>query len=69
MPSKTTSTCTECGMVLNHEGEFHPYIFCVLKKAGRDPWADLVWLNAKLGIELPAQPPLVRDLPKSGDRV
>lgn len=55
-------TCQECGMLLDDGGEFHPYVFCVLKKAGCDPWNDLRWVTKQLGIELPERPPLVRDL-------
>jgi hypothetical protein len=48
-------------MALDDAGEFHPYVFCVLKKAGRDPWADLVWMNTQLGIDTthwPKRPPV-----------
>jgi hypothetical protein len=59
-------TCQECGMLLDQAGEFHPYVFCVLKKAGRDPWEDIVWVNERLALvkpgEMPIRPPLVRDL-------
>lgn len=30
-------TCLECGMLLDHPGEYHPFEFCVLVKAGQDP--------------------------------
>lgn len=32
--------CQECGMLLDDPGEYHPYEFCVLKKArpSRNPW-------------------------------
>jgi hypothetical protein len=57
-------TCQECGMLLDQAGEFHPYTFCVLKKAGRDPWQDIGYVvDFLLGVRLPAKPPLVRDLP------
>ena len=49
-------------MLLEHAGEFHPYMFCVLKKAGREPWRDLSDTMRHLGVELPASPPLVRHL-------
>jgi hypothetical protein len=57
-------TCQTCGMLLDDVGEFHPFVFCVLKKAGRDPWADILWVTEQLGIggDLPAKPPLVRTL-------
>lgn len=62
----TLRTCTECGMLLDTPGEFHPQAFCVWKKAGLDPWATLVWVNTRLGLHTahwPKKPPLVRDLP------
>lgn len=31
-------TCTECGYVGDVFAEYHPYAFCVLVKAGLDPW-------------------------------
>lgn len=34
--------CPMCGMATHDESEFHPHVFCVLKKAGRDPWVDIV---------------------------
>lgn len=64
-------TCAQCGMVCDQEGEFHPYLFCLLKKEGRDPWAEVLHLNEQLGLvkpdEMPRRPPLVRDLPLSGE--
>jgi hypothetical protein len=57
-------TCQTCGMLLDHAAELHPYVFCVLKKAGRDPWADFKSVAEMLGFApLPAKPPLVRNLP------
>ena len=58
-------TCQECGMLLDDAAEFHPYMFCVLKQAGRDPWADVLWLNERLGVDVthwPKRPPLIRNL-------
>jgi hypothetical protein len=56
-------TCHQCGMLLDHPAEFHPYVFCVLKKAGRDPWREVIDLVEMLGFgPLPDRPPLVRDL-------
>lgn len=55
--------CQSCGMLLDDAGEFHPFMFCVLKKAGRDPWMDLRATMHHLGVELPKKPPLVRNLP------
>jgi hypothetical protein len=55
--------CTTCGMLLDDPCEFHPYAFCVLKKAGLDPWTTFGWVNAQLGdTAWPERPPLVRDL-------
>lgn len=31
-------TCQECGYVCKSRIEYHPYVFCVLVKAGFDPW-------------------------------
>ena len=52
-------TCHECGMLLDDAGEFHPYVFCVAKKAGRDPWQDVLGLG--LG-ELPDRPPRLGEI-------
>lgn len=57
-------TCQGCGMLLDDAAEFHPYVFCVLKKAGRDPWADARdVIEMLLGDKLPERPPLVRNTP------
>lgn len=57
-------TCASCGMVCDRPGEFHPHMFCVLKRAGRDPWEDFrAAARFYFGEELPERPPLVRDLP------
>jgi hypothetical protein len=57
-------TCQTCGMLLDDAGEYHPYIFCVLKKAGHDPWQDVRLIAAQLGLkpDLPERPPLIREL-------
>jgi hypothetical protein len=62
---KAPSVCGVCGHACDDVGEFHPHLFCVLKKAGRtDPWRDFKDAVALLGVEgLPPKPPLVRDLP------
>lgn len=58
------STCTECGHVCDDAGEFHPYLFCLLKRAGcPDPWREFRWAVERLGVALPSRPPLVRNLP------
>jgi hypothetical protein len=60
-PAKTA--CGECGAE-GEPAEYHPYVFCVLKKAGRDPWDETRRLvKDLLGTDLPKKPPLVRDLP------
>jgi hypothetical protein len=58
-----TFGCVECGMALTRP-EYHPYAFCVLKKAGLDPWETVRQINDDLGLvkELPDHPPLVRDM-------
>jgi hypothetical protein len=57
-------TCQTCGMLLDDAGEYHPYVFCVLKKAGQDPWGSVRLITAQLQLkpDLPAKPPLVREL-------
>ena len=63
--SVTRRTCQTFGMLLDREGEFHPYAFCVWKKAGLDPWDQLRWTVEALGIDItrwPKRPPLVRSL-------
>lgn len=58
--------CSECGMATRDQGEFHPHVFCVLFKAGRDPWQDIRWVAERLGLgALPKRPPLIRDLPET----
>ena len=56
-------TCQECGMLLDDAGEYHPYPFCILKKAGLDPWQTVRVIAGQLQIGDPgAKPPLVRRL-------
>jgi hypothetical protein len=62
-PGRAPAVCDQCGMLLDDAGEFHPYVFCLLKKAHRDPWQELTWIVERLGGSLPEKPPLVRDLP------
>lgn len=59
--------CSECGYATRDRGEFHPYVFCVLVRAGRDPWVDLRGVTEMLGYELPSRPPPVRELPLTAD--
>jgi hypothetical protein len=58
--------CATCGYVCREAGEFHPYVFCVLVKAGQDPWERTQELRRVLRDVGPraAHPPLVRDLPR-----
>lgn len=62
-----THACATCGMVLDDPGEFHPYLFCVLKEAGRDPWSDFKWAVEQLGFDLPDEAPLVKDRQRHSD--
>lgn len=58
--------CTECNALLRQPGEYHPYEFCVLYKAGLDPWEAVQRINKHLGLvppdAMPTRPPLTRDL-------
>ena len=40
-------TCAECGATIS-PGEYHPYAFCVLHKAGLDPWQEIRLIAAQL---------------------
>ena len=52
--------CAECGAALRRAGEFHPYSFCVLKKAGLDPWHEVRVIAGQLQLGDPgARPPLI----------
>lgn len=42
--------CSECGMGLSSWSEYHPHAFCVLWKAGIDPW--LVVREAALHVRI-----------------
>lgn len=63
--------CAECGTATREPGEFHPQVFCALKRAypGRDPWDVFRQTAGQLGIELPERAPLVRDLPVKAVRL
>lgn len=55
--------CGECGALLRAEGEYHPYPFCVLQKAGLNPWREVQAIAADLRLgEVPPSPPLVKHL-------
>lgn len=56
-------TCQECGMLLDDAGEYHPYVFCVLRKAGRDPWQEIRTVALQLQLGDPGErPPLIREI-------
>ncbi len=56
-------TCQTCGMLLDDAGEYHPYAFCILKKAGQDPWQSVRLIAGQLGLGDPGErPPLVSRL-------
>lgn len=60
-------TCTTCGTHVR-AGEFHPYVFCVLREARVDPWLAILEVNEMLGLDVthwPADPPLIKDLEKA----
>lgn len=60
---KTRSRCAECGMVTRHPAEYHPYVFCVLFKAGQDPWERAKELTTDLGpFTARRRPPLVSEV-------
>lgn len=69
MAAETTlvHSCATCGMVLDDGGEFHPYMFCMLKQAGHDPWADFRWAAGQFGLDLPERPALVSELRRPMD--
>jgi hypothetical protein len=55
--------CQACGMLCDDAGEFHPYAFCVWKRAGLDPWQQLKWIEDRLGRPpLGKKPPLIRNM-------
>lgn len=56
-------TCQTCGMLLDDAGEYHPFVFCVLKRAGRDPWQEIRTVALQLQLGDPGEkPPLIREL-------
>lgn len=55
--------CAECGYPMSHVGEYHPYVFCVLVKAGQNPWERAKELAIDLGpFTKRRRPPLVREV-------
>lgn len=67
-PRLIVDHCSQCGMGLHDSAEYHPYVFCILKDAGQDPWEVVKQINRDLGLvpddALPKRPPLVRHLPR-----
>lgn len=60
--------CQTCGYATRDPGEFHPHAFCVLVRAGYDPWDEFRRLVAQVGAmvgpggdvsQWPNDPPLV----------
>ena len=52
--------CAECHAHLRHAGEYHPYSFCVLVKAGLDPWQEIRVIAGQLQLGDPGEkPPLI----------
>ena len=49
--------CSECNMTLWDAGEYHPYAFCVLRKAGLDPWQQIRVIAGQLGLDDPGEKP------------
>lgn len=57
------TTCQTCGYVCRDEGEYHPYVFCVLVRAGQDPWESARELARDLGPFADwVHPPLARQV-------
>jgi hypothetical protein len=64
MPKKITTRerCADCGWVCD-AGEYHPHSFCVLVKAGYDPWQTIRIIAGQVGLPDPGQkPPKVTEL-------
>lgn len=56
-------TCQTCGAWVREGGEYHPYVFCILKKAGHDPWECAREFVRDLGPFIDRdQPPLVAEI-------
>lgn len=56
-------TCQACGMLLDDAGEFHPWSFCIWKKAGLRPWDEFRRIALQLGLSDPGEKPrLVREI-------
>lgn len=54
--------CTECGAAVP-DGQYHPYAFCVLVKAGLDPWQEIRIIAGQVGMNDPgAHPPQITRL-------
>ncbi len=49
--------CSECGSRLSDAGEYHPWAFCVLVRAGLDPWEQVRMIAGQLGLGDPGKTP------------
>lgn len=59
-------SCAQCGMHTRTHDEYHPFLFCVLMKAGHDPWPQFKATVESYGLgPLPESPPRIRNLPKT----
>ena len=56
--------CAECHAMLDEAGEYHPYAFCVLRKAGLNP-LDVVTEAMRALAPSGNRWRLVRDLPSA----
>ena len=62
------SVCAECGMNLpDGPGEYHPYAFCVMWKAGLKPWQEIRVICGQLGLPDPGETPPRSRLSGSGN--
>jgi hypothetical protein len=48
--------CTECGALVE-PGEYHPFAFCVMRKAGLQPWHEVRVIAGQLGLGDPGRVP------------
>ncbi len=55
-PEVLREPCGECGAMCEI-GEYHPYSFCVLVKAGIAPWTQVRLIAGQLGLDDPGEKP------------
>lgn len=48
--------CATCGAMCA-PGEFHPYAFCALVRAGLNPWDTIRTITGQLGLPDPGEKP------------